>query len=438
VCYRATVSRDALKSLHNLTDADRAPPAPSLCVEGKRPVASKLAARLLVDPGLSSKYLLYGARGGGKSTQMHDLKRRLTADLAVVDIDLDRSGVAIAGITAFDLMYIVGTAALRLVASDERNKLHQGLTLAYASDEERDALGKVDQALDGIAGFGDAVVAGALVAGAITAPAALAVAGVKAVKHVLRLRRGSREVIAATSPPGRQMQDAVEAAFDAARRATGRFLAVLVDGLEKVNGGAAEWMRNTFENTRLLTDTSVTVVVAAPPCPFTDTNSARDLGWQTSLVYGFAPDDLPSLEEALLRRVKAAGIDPDAIAVPALCARLASESGGHPRHAMQLLHECTVNALTEGRDHLDASDVTVAVTALREQLEMGLAEPSYVALDLVDRHHRLPGDELAPRLFSDGRILVHPPTDASAHSFHVHPQLHRALAQYRDSIGPSA
>ena len=165
MCYRATVSRDALKSLHNLTDADRAPPAPSLCVEGKRPVASKLAARLLVDPGLSSKYLLYGARGGGKSTQMHDLKRRLTADLAVVDIDLDRSGVAIAGITAFDLMYIVGTAALRLVASDERNKLHQGLTLAYASDEERDALGKVDQALDGIAGFGDAVVAGALVAG---------------------------------------------------------------------------------------------------------------------------------------------------------------------------------------------------------------------------------------------------------------------------------
>jgi hypothetical protein len=88
------VSRDALKSLHNLTDADRAPPDPSLCVEGKRPVASKLAARLLVDLGSSGKYLLYGARGGGKSTQMHDLRRRLTADLAVVDIAAARPAPA--------------------------------------------------------------------------------------------------------------------------------------------------------------------------------------------------------------------------------------------------------------------------------------------------------------------------------------------------------
>jgi hypothetical protein len=77
------------------------------------------------------------------------------------------------------------------------------------------------------------------------------------------------------------MQDAVEAAFASARNATGRYLAVLLDGLEKINGGAAQWMRDTFENTRLLTDTSVTMVVAAPPCPFTDTNSAGDLGWQT-------------------------------------------------------------------------------------------------------------------------------------------------------------
>jgi hypothetical protein len=114
------VSRDALLRLHQLTDADRAPPDPSLCVEGRAPVARRLAGRLAVDPGLATKCLLYGARGGGKSTQMHDLKRRLSGVFEVIDVDLDRSGVAIAGLTAFDLMYIVGVAALRLVTKVTR------------------------------------------------------------------------------------------------------------------------------------------------------------------------------------------------------------------------------------------------------------------------------------------------------------------------------
>ncbi len=433
------MSREALRALHTLTDADRAPPDPSLCVEGKRPVAARLAARLLVDPGLSSKYLLYGARGGGKSTQMHELRRRIADTFAVVDVDLDRSGVAIAGITAFDLMYVIGTAALRWVPADQREALHRALTQAYASDPgERSDLGKVDQALDGIAGFGDAAVAITAVAGGITAPAALAVAGVKAVRHALRLRRGSREVVAATSPAGRQMQDAVEAAVEAARRAAGRFLVVLIDGLEKVNGGAAAWMRNTFEHTRLLTDTSVTLVVAAPPCPFSDTNAASDVGWQSQMVYGFAPDDLPALEDVLTRRLARAGVDLGDALGASLCARLATASGGHPRHAIELLHECAVSALTQQRDHIVAEDATAATTRLRAQLEMGLTEPSYQVLDRVDRHHRMPGDELAPRLFSDGRILVHPDTDASPQTFHVHPQLGRALAQYRDSLDTGA
>jgi hypothetical protein len=167
------------------------------------------------------------------------------------------------------------------------------------------------------------------------------------------------------------MQDAVEAAFEAARGATGRKLAVLIDGLEKVNGGAAAWMRETFEHTRLLTDTSVTMVVAAPPCPFTDTNAAADVGWRSEVVYGFAPDDLPSLEEAMARRCQAAGYLVDDAAVPGLLGRLAVEAGGHPRHAMQLLHECAVNALTDQRDVLAARDVDAAIRGLREQLEMG-------------------------------------------------------------------
>jgi hypothetical protein len=234
------------------------------------------------------------------------------------------------------------------------------------------------------------------------------------------------------------MQDAVEAAFEAARGATGRKLAVLIDGLEKVNGGAAAWMRETFEHTRLLTDTSVTMVVAAPPCPFTDTNAAADVGLALRGRLRLRPRRPAVPRGGHGAAVPGRGLPGRRRGRAGAARRLAVEAGGHPRHAMQLLHECAVNALTDQRDVLAARDVDAAIRGLREQLEMGLAEPSYQVLDQVDRRHRLPGDDLAPRLFSDGRILVHPPTEAQAHSYHVHPQLRRALAQYRDSLDGGA
>jgi hypothetical protein len=45
-------------------------------------------------------------------------------------------------------------------------------------------------------------------------------------------------------------------------------------------------MRETFEYTRLLTDMSVTIIAATPPCPFSETNSTLAAGWSPQVVYG--------------------------------------------------------------------------------------------------------------------------------------------------------
>jgi hypothetical protein len=71
--------------------------------------------------------------------------------------------------------------------------LHQALARAYVSeDQEREQLGKVDQALDGIVGFGEAAVMITAAVGGVTVPAAIAVGAIKGAKHGLRLRRGPR------------------------------------------------------------------------------------------------------------------------------------------------------------------------------------------------------------------------------------------------------
>lgn len=425
--------RGSLRELYRLADETR-PPAPALYIRGQRSVVGDLVAEVLLAPDMNTKHLLYGATGSGKSTQLRDIARELGSAMTVVDVDFDRSGIGVSGISAFDLAYVIGVKALAHIERDRAVPLFEDLAEAYAEGDEADAsaLGRLDDALPGVAGFGDAVLAVAKEAGWALLPGAAAVSTVKAAMHVLRLRTKKAGVVAETSPRGRRVQEKLEAIFEAVRHTGRRPIAVLIDGLEKVNGGAGRWMRETFEYTRLLTDTTVTLVAATPSCPFSETNSAIAAGWAPQVVYGFAPDDLDTLAAAIVRRVVAAGIDPDASGFGALGGRIAAEAGGHPRHAMLLLRTTVMTAMKAGRDVVVAGDVEAAAQKLREQLAMGLIEPHYVALRKVEQTQRLPSDEVATSLFADGRILVHPPTPAGPHRFVVHPLLQGWIAAAKD------
>lgn len=414
---------EQLRALYTLADGFRAPPDPRLYVATRRAIADDLVAEIQVAPQLASKHLIYGARGSGKSSQIHHVYRGLASSMTVVDIDLDRSGSAT--FTAIDLVYIVGLASLRHLTDVEvARSLHEELARAYTigNEAERTALGRLDEALPGVVGFGEAVVTGATALALVTPPAAVAVAVAKGAMNLLRLRTKSPALVTETSAHGRALQRALENVFTAVRAAHGgRPIVVLLDGLERINGAAIQWMRDTFANTRLLTDTSVTIVVATPPCPFAATTNQP--GWSPRIAYGFAPDDLPTLAEALRRRVEYAGIDPMTDGFDSACERLAIASGGHPRHAMELLRSISRTVLKHGRTNVTGDDIEDCLQTLREELAVGLTVEGWQTLRGIGQHRELPGTDIAANLFTTERILVHPASRTAPHSFHVHPLL---------------
>lgn len=251
---------EKLAMLSRLLDEDQPPPN-GLYVAPSRAVVREVTREILADPSGRRKYLLFGARGSGKSTQLVEVSRALQGSFTVVEVDLDRSGIGVAGISALDLMYVVGVATLRHVNEGaEQEKLFQELASAYGR-ESATALGRLGDVLDATAGFATAVATAAAAVGVGPAAAPAIAAAVKAGSTGLRLMKSAESVTQASSPQGRDMQDAVAAVFRAVRK-TKPAITVLIDGLEKVNGGAAQWFRNVFENTRLLLDAEATMVVA--------------------------------------------------------------------------------------------------------------------------------------------------------------------------------
>lgn len=426
--------RDAFPELYRVADETR-PASGELYIRSKRSVVADLVAEIRIARGQNTKHLLYGATGCGKSTQMRAVAADLVGDMTVVDIDFDASGITVAGISAFDLAYIIGVKALKHVTVEVAEPLFTELAAAYAEEDAGgpSALGRFEEALPGIAGFGDAVLAVAKEVGLAVVPGLAVVSSAKAAMHVLKLRTNRAGLVVETSPRGRRVQSALEVIFDAVRLAHGRPIVVLLDGLEKVNGGANRWMRETFDYTRLLTDVSATMVAATPACAFTQTNSNLAAGWSPQVVYGFAPDDMETLTQVVYRRVTAVGLDLRSSGFATVTPRLVAASGGHPRHAMLLLRYTAMNTLKSGRTAVTDEDVDGAIQRLRELLAMGVIKNGDAVLSEVKRTKQLPDDDVAQTLFGDGRILVHPPTGRARHSFHVHPLLDDWV-----EVGPSA
>lgn len=424
-------SPEPLQRLYQLADGSR-PPGVDQYVEPKRSVVEDVVSEVVNATGQVTKHLLYGAVGSGKSSQLRAIARGLAHTMTLVDIDFDASGIAVGGISAFDIAYVIGVRTLRHVSAEHGRPLFAALTKAYAEDDSADvdALGGFEEALGGLAGFGGAVSDGVKALQQTSAPVQVVTAVLKAGHSLLKLRTKPAGLVAETSPRGRRLQEALEAIFEAARAAHGgRAIAVVLDGLEKTNGNADGWLRNTFEYTRLLTDTSVTIIAAAPPSPFGQTNSAASAGWTPRVVWGFAPDDFDRLTEALRLRVAHAGIEPGSL--DDVCAQLAHASGGHPRHAMLMLRYAVNSAMKAKRAMITADDVASATARMRDELAMGLTAGHYATLRKVQRDPQLPDDDLAMVLFRDGRLLVHPPVGGRSYTFHVHP----LIAEWVDASG---
>ncbi len=401
------------------------PPAERLYVEPPRSAAREVADLIELDPRARAKFLLIGARGGGKSTELRAIQRRLRSRMVSLRVDVS----APESVSAFDLLYLQGLAVagvLRRVDPRKSESVFDKLALAYAGSEKaRKEVGSLDEALQGLSAFTDA---SAAVAGAIglTAGVSPVVAAVAAAAGVgVKLVRTAKSIISDTAPEGRSLQAAARDTIAALREVMqGHELVIVVDGLERMNGEAPERLRDMFERTQLLWHADWTAVYAAPPCAITETNSAHAVGYKTVPVYGFA-GQVAGVEPLLRQRLDSAGIPRDGASDAAL-AEIAAASGGVPRHAIEILKGAAREATASGVGALGAAELSAGKRALAELLFLGLSSLDYEILGRVSATHQLPKssdtDVRASALFGDGRILVSPPTPESpAPRFDVHP-----------------
>lgn len=428
---------DKLLQLELLLE-ENLPASADIYVDAPSSIVTDVVREIERAPQAHKKHLLFGARGGGKSTQLGEIFRRLDGYLRL-DLDLDRMGVEPARVTAFDLLYIVGLGALKSLLQKNKKAtedLYEKLCKAYGVPAKVDGGQPLQQAVAGVAGFGEAVGKAATAIGLVAAPALAIGAAASVVSAGMRLllRPKSAGVVSATSQQGRDLQIAVHDIFAALRKEAEKIV-VLIDGLEKVNGQAAQWFRDTFENTNLLSDAEVTMVLASPPCPFSHTNAASHYGYRIHVLYGYGTADIQPIARLLSRRIERCGLNPTDKGFAEACRRFAHDSGGHPRWAVMLLKRAVQNAIYAGRDTLEPADLDAATRqVLQTSLAIGLTENEYRVMLRVAKVGQLPDADVAARLFSDGRVLADPPDETGTPQFQVHPLLEPALERYRNAV----
>lgn len=428
--------RDRWKHLLRFLRPERPPEDMSLYVRPPRSSADSICAAFDADPTSFQKFLLVGARGGGKSTELRAVAQHLEDKATLATIDLDASGVSPSSLSAFDLLYLSGLALLRLLADAHKQTLYAKLTQAYGGNDAQQ-LGSWNEALQGLEEFASAASKVGDALGVTTIlPGVSAAMG--AVRQGLRLLSRRDGFVAETSPQGRALQAAcAEIARNVRELPDNRGpLCVLIDGLEKMNGEANSRFEHIFCQTRLLADTEWMTAIAAPPSTLTKTNAAHSMGYKVLPVYGFDSTNEGELEiliNLLNRRFVIANLNPQQHVAEGQLGLIARMSGGLPRHAIQIAQAAVQHALQDDASRIEASHVEEGLRGEAETLGLGLTEEDLHVMAGVHRKNQLPGDERAAKLFADGRILAHPPVGRSSlPRFVVHPLLRDDVAGLAD------
>jgi hypothetical protein len=439
VAYMSLPVHQTWRMLLQELDPNSPPRDMRLYVKPRHSSTDKVVRDLRANPTAFNKFLLVGARGGGKSTELRAIRDELRKDdFLLAEVDLDRSGIQAASVSAYDLLYLSGLALLKFIPDEEERQGHfEQLAERYAAGDKevKRSLGTLEAALAGTAQFATVAAAAAtatgLAPGVVPALGSLATLGGTGVRLL-----GSKNFVAESSPLGRNLQDITDRIARAARgHHGGRPLCVLIDGLEKMNGEASERFRQVFVDTRLLINPEWAAVIAAPPCTLAQTYSVHEFGVRTYPVYGFGPDSLDQLVRLLKLRFKLAGLDPGRAVIDGGLDKIATRSGGLPRHAIAILQVAVSRASNEGTNYLSWEQIDTGIYEKSLELALGLTDKHMEILAEVRRRSGLPGD-LAASLFSDGRILVHPPAEGRTRPQSVvHPLLLREVEEFeRESL----
>ncbi len=425
----------ALIELHRLLDPERPPPS-GLWLAPPESAVPRVIEALELDGATREKFILVGALGCGKSSELRAVAEAVRAEgRDVVLVDLDVSGVDVSSVSAFDLLYLTAAGVLRSAPEADQERCFKELARASAPAGAGDGVGGAAEVLGAFASA--ASTAGESVAAAAGAGGVGKAAGAMLTLAAASIRLMKQDgLVQSASPRGRALQ-AVADDIAATVRASGRPLPLLVvDGLEKMNGQSVERYHQVFQYTRLLADAPWPMVVSAPPVSMTEVSA--EYGFEPLPLYGFGTDAAgqEQLLQALELRFAKAEVAVDVSTREALTAIVAA-SGGFPRHAVRMTRSAVRAARRAGRTGVVRADAEEAQRLLAEELARALNAESLAVLRFVADRGVLPGaDAVAAALFAHGRLLaLRPARGARRPRFIVHPLLADDVAAWTATSG---
>lgn len=378
----------------------------------------------IADQPSTLKFILCGARGSGKSTELTRLANNVRNDFCVVHTDL-AAGLPdeASTLAVVTLLGVASLHAIRTWSSDDERpgdvELRSGGRLQLALDKFGDVVPKVSKLLEGISGI--VTVFDPAVGVALKASGAVASVGAE-VRHAL-----ARGPLEGRLPPDKRddakaVVDAVNEILDELALLAGRPVLLLADGLDKRTGVAEVELALSEEY--LLRELRAPLVLTGPVNLRHDPRFRAVPGnFRLALLYnvpvcvraedgtiGPADDGISMLRTLYERRRVAAGFSREHIAAE-LIDRAAAMCSGIVRDFLGLLHAACKTALIAARTKVELEDLEGAIKVKRLEMEGYLDESHLDILRRVLEKGVLPGTDRADTLLFENFIACYPNGD---------------------------
>ncbi|MFO7561782.1 MAG: hypothetical protein R6X02_04010 [Enhygromyxa sp.] len=407
-------------------------------------VIARLERRLSVSTRARHRWLLTGAVGNGKSSELNYCAAKLTRNRVVVVLDLwehmrnrVREPKALDRMQMWELLGLIGLAICRAGADhlghrweDEPKVLEKALAALRESDAKG---GKAEIDVLALA-RGMTVAVGGVVAGPL-----VAVAGEAVVETGMTMLKSAADAVDWTWKIGlgdskrrgdqegevRAVLNAVNRLIGSLHEAYGRSLLLIVDGLDRID--ASEQIKALFVDSTLLGELICDQLLTAPlklmrrQGPHVDRFELEDLynipvlrredPRQLGPGVGFFHDLVARRVAFVRRRLAVDGLTGPAEPLPPpIVDRLAYYSGGVARDFVHLVRDAAFEALADAREQVDDAIVDVVLREARRRKEYYIAKDQIALLEQVmnDPDHALPDGDVALELLTQKRLLAYP------------------------------
>lgn len=380
---------------------------------------------------LTPRFILCGARGSGKTTEMIRLGRTLQDVYTVLHVDIGAGLPKGSGTLA--VVLLLGVAGLRRLTELKGESIE-------SLDESGDAtsVGRLRNAMTAmhagavriselVAGVGAilTVIPGGGAAGATLAASGAALRGTNAVLSALRpLERLAQTPLGVRITPEQQDNAlAVVAAVNSILRElhglSGLRPLLLADGIDKMT--RVEDVDAALENEELFAALEFPLVLTGPVSLRHDPrfNAKRVGGWTPAVLYNVGvttqggeadAKGIATLMDVYQSRARQANLVADLYPADAL--RLAAQmSSGIVREFLEILKKSAFAAMEGGRTKVTVVDLTAAVTSVRHSLQNQLNDKRIRLLAGVARAATLPDDPEADLLLFENFISCYPNGD---------------------------